>query len=89
VNQGQNGIVNDNVAAARVQCQVQQQQNQHLLPHQRSPVPMTKPVAMPSSCTQAACSDSHSSADVYQVGSSLPGSGIFCSGSAMSLTSLS
>jgi hypothetical protein len=59
VMQGHRGTVHGNMAAARVQRQVQQQQNQ-----QRSPVPMSTPVAMSFSNGQPACFCPNSCADV-------------------------
>ncbi len=80
------------MVAGREQHQVQQQQqHQQFAPCQRTPVPMRTPIAMSSSSAQAAHSHPNSCAgtDVPQLDSSLPGPGISCSGSAVSIAGLS
>ncbi len=75
------------MAAAGAQHQVQlQEKHEQLLPHQRSPAPVSTPIVMSSSSIQAARShpNSHAGAEVPQSGSSLTGPGISCSGSALS-----
>lgn len=79
------------MAAVGAQHKVQQQQNQQLLPCQRSPAPMSTPVAISSATDQTTRShpNSHPGVDSTQPGSSVPGSALSRSGSVMSLTGLS